>query len=120
MKDGVEEFEKRARAAFDDSVERIDAATRSRLTQARHAALAELDRRRPWAGAWRPAAALAGAAALAVVLWMRPGTPEQPVFAGSDVEDLELLTTGDDLDMLAEDVEFYVWAASTAAENGIG
>lgn len=124
MKNAMDDIEERARAVFDESLERIDGATRSRLTQARHAALAELERPRARLASWLPAAALAGAAVLAVVLWLQPGRPGQPsapVLAGSAVEDLELLTAGDDLDMLEEDVEFYAWAASTvAAGNGIG
>jgi len=114
----------RARAAFDASVNRLDAATQSRLTRARHAALAELERPRPRLGGWLPVAALAGAAIVAVALWLQPGAPGQPPeapglasFAG---EDLELLTAGDDLDMLDEDIEFYAWAASAASGNGIG
>ena len=123
MSDGTDEIEKRARAAFDASVDGIDAATRARLNQARQAALAELDRPRVWSGSWLPVAALAGAAVLAVALWLQPGLPETPavtVLAGSEVDDLELLTTGDDLDMLAEDVEFYAWAAGALDGNGIG
>jgi hypothetical protein len=43
-------FEQRAREVFDASVDGIDAATRSRLNQARQAATAELERSRrsPW------------------------------------------------------------------------
>jgi hypothetical protein len=116
------DIEARARELFDQSVERIDAPTQSRLTQARHAALAELERPAIHAGRRLPAGALAAATVLAVVLWAGPGTDvgPQPVLATAPAEDLELLTLGDDLDMLGEDAEFYVWAASTAAGNGAG
>ena len=116
------EIELRARQLFDDSVEQIDGPTRSRLTQARHAALAELDRPRARLGAWLPAGALAAAAVLAVALWTGPGPGVQPpsVLAAAPVDDFEILATGEDLDMLGEDAEFYAWAASAEAGNGIG
>ena len=40
-------LEERSRALFQDSVERIDMRTRSRLTRARHAALEAAERARP-------------------------------------------------------------------------
>ena len=48
----LEEFEARTRALLEESVTRVDARIRSRLNQARHAALAELARSQhaPW---WR-------------------------------------------------------------------
>lgn len=120
----IDRIGERARAAFDASVDGLDAATRSRLTQARHAALAELERPRPRLAGWLPAAALAASAVVAVGLWVQLGAPGQPP-EGSGVasfvgEDLELLTAGEDLDMLDEDIEFYAWAASGAGGNGVG
>jgi len=114
-----DDIENQARAAFDASVERIDAATRSRLTQARHAALAELKRPAGRLASWIPTAAVAAAAVLAVALWLGPGgsgvQPELPGLAVPVVEDLELISAGEDLDMLGEEPEFYAWAASVAA-----
>jgi hypothetical protein len=111
-----EYMESRARQLFDESVERLDGPTRSRLTQARYAALAELGRRRLPAGAWLPAGALAAAAVLAVALWSGPGAGvgPAPVFAAAPA-DIELLTVADDLDMLGEDAEFYAWAAGNSS-----
>ena len=37
----------------------------------------------------------------------------------TQAEDFELLTLGDDLDLLGEDVEFYAWAAAEDI-SGIG
>src|SRR6202167_6421150 len=55
-----ESFEERSRALFHDSVEGLDFALRSRLTQARNAAVdAASAGHRPWfsrIGAWTPAA----------------------------------------------------------------
>lgn len=122
MNGKTSDIEARARELFDQSVERIDAPTQSRLTQARHAALAELERPAVHARRWLPAGALAAAAVLAVALWTGPGTRvgPQPALATASAEDLELLAFGDDLNMLGEDAEFYAWAASTAAGNGTG
>ncbi len=122
VKANVDEIETRARELFDDSVERIDGATRSRLTQARHAALAELDRPRLGRGSWVPAGVLAAAAVLAVTLWTGTAPDEQllPALAVAPADDFEMLANGEDLDMLGEDVEFYAWAASADAGNAIG
>ena len=119
-KDHVQDIEGQARAAFDASVERIDAATRSRLTQARYAALAELERPGARLASRLPAAAMAAAAVLAVALWLGPrgaGQPELPGLAAQAVEDLELISAGADLDMLGEEPEFYAWAAGLVASG---
>ena len=112
----------KARSVFDQSVARIDGATRSRLTQARHAAVAELRRPAFRPASWLPAAAAAAAAVLAVMLWTQPGpgSVPAPVLAAAPVDDFEWITLGEDLDLLDEDVEFYAWAASAEAGNGQG
>ena len=112
------DVEARARELFDDSVERIDGATRSRLARARHAALAELERPGFRPGAWLPAGTLAVAVTLAVTLWIGPGPAVRapPAFAPAPAEAFELLAAGEDLDMLSEEAEFYAWA--TADRNG--
>lgn len=75
----MSDFENRARATLEASVAHLDARVRSRLTQARHAALDELGRRAPRHLWWRtlaPAAALGVAAVVATVLWsQRAGGP---------------------------------------------
>ncbi len=68
-------FEERSLALFNDSVESLDMRLRSRLTQARHAALAAAVRR-PWflrIGVLTPAAGVTAAALLGAVLWF--GSP---------------------------------------------
>src|SRR3984957_11450595 len=71
-----ESFEERSRALFQDSVEGLDYALRSRLTQARNAAIeAAAAKRRPWftrLGVLAPAGVTA-AAVLGTVLWL--GSP---------------------------------------------
>ncbi len=100
---------------------------RSRLNQARHAALVEAGERR---GAWRqslpgrriwlPAAgALAAVALLAQVLGPRPAAPPPPFAAGAGVvmraQDMTLLTDRDGLALVeGGDGQFYEWAAAQA------
>jgi hypothetical protein len=132
------DFEARAKRAFDDSVAGIDAATRSRLTQARYRALKELDpaRRSPWwlalgakswASKWLPAGALAAAALAAVLLvWRGPLTPDARL-EGPPLADLDILLGDEPLEMLDEDLEFYAWleeqpewTAPPTAGDGVG
>jgi hypothetical protein len=100
-------LERKARALFEDSVERLDARTRSRLTQARNRALDEVKKgvvQRRWI--WAPAGgfALAAVVAVGVVLWSGRSTPPAP----AALEDLEIVADSENLDLL-QDVEFYAW-----------
>jgi hypothetical protein len=128
--EGLEPFEERTRALFHDSVESVDFAMRSRLTQARHAAVeaAAATRRRPWfsrLGFLTPAAGVTAAAVLGVFLWV--GSPlghhAATVADGQpNLEDLEIVASsdggsGDTMDMLQDDIEFYDWA-DKAANSG--
>ncbi len=118
------EFERNARTVLEASVQRIDARTRSRLNQARHAALEAAQARRPVS--WRrltlmPAAGAAAAAVLMVVMfWHRHPGAELPVvdpqrFA---VEDVDLLADSEGLELMeGGDGQFYEWAA-TQGDNG--
>lgn len=118
-----ERFTERAKRLFDDSVDRIDAATLSRLNRGRQRALAELGADGPARGHWMrwvPATGVA-AAALVTVMMMNarpPDVVQEPVSA-SDFE--MLLDDGDELDML-EDLEFYSWLdlAGPAAGDDVG
>jgi anti-sigma-K factor RskA len=111
------EFERNARVVLEQSLSRIDARTRSRLNQARHAALeAAGTRRRAW---WRgltlmPTAGAAAAALLvAVVLWHRQPGGEPAVLEAQHVEDMELLADGEALELLdGWDGPFYEWATA--------
>jgi negative regulator of sigma E activity len=105
------DFEKRTQEVLEESVGRLDGRTRSRLTQARHAALAQLEQpARHWWRSYVPAGAVAAVAVLAVVMWTNPVT--QPPTAGP-VDDMELLADSDAPDFVddGEDLEFYEWAA---------
>lgn len=106
-------FEERSRELFEDSVDRLDARTRSRLNQARQRALEELKKgsnRRYWLGA--PLGALAAAAVVAVVLVRGGG---EPALTGRDstnfrFDDFDIVADTDNFEML-RDVEFYSWLA---------
>jgi hypothetical protein len=110
--DGDRAFERRAQELFDASVAGLDAATRSRLNQARHRALAAAGpvRHNGW-WTWAPSGAIVAALlAIGVVLW-QPGadlTAEGGLRAAS-IADLEVLLGEEDLEMLDEEIEFYAW-----------
>lgn len=107
------EFEKRTQEVLEESAGRLDGRTRSRLTQARHAALAQLENpARNWWRSYVPAGAAAAVAVLAVVMWLGPAD-RLPVAGASPVEDMELLADADAPDFVddGEDLEFYEWAA---------
>jgi hypothetical protein len=114
-------IERHSRAAFDASVDAQDAATRSRLSRARAAALDELKRRRfGGATAWLPVGA-AAAALFAALLWQREdaGDARSAPAAGVAFDDLEIVAGGEDFDMLREDEDFLAWAAAQPPD-GVG
>jgi hypothetical protein len=122
-------LEERSRELFQDSVAGLDMGTRSRLTQARHAALAAAAsaHRRPWLlrmPVWASAAGVTCAAVLGVVLWFGgPLNPHGQISAAdtqSKFEDLDIIaasdeSSGDAMDMLQDDLDFYAWADKTAS-----
>jgi hypothetical protein len=116
-------FERNTKRVFDESVAGLDAATRSRLTRARHRALEELKSKRSYG--WRftlvPAGTLA-AAALVALLVIQTGPPEPP--PADSLGDLEILLAEEDLEMLDEDLDFYGWLEEQPefanAGDGIG
>jgi hypothetical protein len=115
-------FEEQTRAVLTESVTRIDGRIRSRLNQARHAAIAEVAQpvRRPRFFLMPAAGAVAAAVLVAMVLWQHPREAALPVSDGGQVvaEDLDLLADSDGLDMLQEsDGAFYEWAAAQADAN---
>lgn len=125
-KEAVTEFERNARVVLEESVRRIDAGTRSRLNQARHAALAAAARRRGFWGSFTlmPAAgAVAAAVLVAVVLWQHEPRVTAPLVPGeaqrAAVEDMDLLTDNDSIDLMEGwDGSFYEWAAAQSEAGG--
>lgn len=110
-----ERFAGQAKEMFDDSVERLDAATLSELNRRRQAALAEVssgNRRVLW-GRWLPAAGVTAAAVAAVVMMQSPAVIEPPV---DEAADFEILLSEDKLEMI-EELEFYAWLELVAEES---
>jgi len=107
---GDSKFERRTKRAFDDSVAALDAATRSKLTQARYRALEEQTsaRDRGFRSSLLPAGTVAATALVAfLVVWQ--ATPPAPVPQAAALGDLEILLGEEDLQMLDEEIEFYGW-----------
>ena len=122
-------FAEKARKLFDESVEDLDAQTRSRLNRGRQAAIEELTTGKPvhnifhsfaintaidelatgkpvWVQ-WVPAAGVAAAAVFAVVLWTG-NQPADELTPPATASDFEILLTEESFEML-EDLEFYSW-----------
>lgn len=120
----------RSRALFHDSVDGMDYATRSRLTRARHAALeaAAAGRTRPrlqQMSLWKPALGVAAAAVLGVALWNGPLSGTLSAHHGTtndspnNLEDLDIVAasdpgSGDAIEMLQDDLDFYDFAQKAA------
>jgi hypothetical protein len=121
---GQRALEERSRTLFHVSVENLDMRTRSRLNQARQAALAAVasERRRPWfvrMPVLTSAGGFAAAAVLGAALWFGNPVGQHIAPAESTFEDLDLVAStdegaGDAVDMLQDDIDFYDWADKTA------
>jgi hypothetical protein len=119
------DFERLSRQALEESVLRIDGRVRSRLNQARQAAVeAASTRRRPFFSRYLTLVPTAGAAAAAVlvtmVLWHR-GPELSTVEKSAEPVDLELLADGEALDLVQDgdgSGSFYEWAADQTEAAG--
>ena len=118
MKETEDEFRKEARAAFDASVDGLDAATLSKLNRSRQRALEELGRsRRAWS-TWAPATGVAAAVTIAVIMAQSPRVTDSPDLPEA-VADMEILLSEDSIEML-EELEFYSWLDSVELEGEVG
>ena len=124
---GQSPFEEHSRKLFQESVDAMDMRLRSRLTQARHAALdaAAAAKRRPWLfriGTWSPAAGVTAAALLGAVLWVAFPVGNHGLTAADSqpsLEDLDIVASteegaGDALEMLQNDLDFYDFSDKAA------
>ena len=111
MSSSNDETNVKAKALFDDSVERLDAATLSRLNQSRHAALEQLHSGRTM-GAWGRWVPITGVAAAALITVMVVRGPQPEDLPTASVTDFEILLDGESLEML-EELEFYSWLETT-------
>lgn len=111
-------FEQQAKATFDESVDKLDAATLSRLNRSRHKALAELQRPRHQWTHWMPATGVAAAVLVAVMMLQSP-TAVDDFPAAANVTDMEILLGEDSIEML-EDLEFYSWIDTANMDSDVG
>jgi hypothetical protein len=120
------EFERRTRSLLLESADHLPGALRSRLTQARYAALEAHGgasapvRTRGWMGAGAAAAAVLVAL---LVLVPHHGSAPTTALAGGSVDDLELLAESDAVPLSEDqdvDYDFYEWAVNEADANTEG
>ncbi len=117
------ELEERSRALFRGSVDGLDMAMRSKLTRARYAALeaAGATGRRVWFARipiWTSAAGVTAAAVLGLALWFATPAGHHGMMSADNqvnLEDLDIVASsdensGDAMEMLQDDIEFYDWA----------
>lgn len=107
-----EKFVGQAKSLFDSSVAGLDAASLSRLNQARHAALDSAHgraRSTVMLSRWVP---LTGVAAAALLVTMVMRAPEIASLPADSVADFEILLEGENFEMY-EDLEFYSWLEPT-------
>ena len=127
------DFERRSREVLEESVLRIDGRVRSRLNQARQAAVeAATARRRPLFSRLLTLVPTAGAAAaalmVAVVFWHGGYGGHQPELPPTDgtaqAQDLDLLADSDGLNLVEEGGDgsgsFYEWAAEQTQTEATG
>ena len=114
MNDSNDPLEIRAKKAFDQSVDGLDAATLSKLNQGRHRALAQGQRPdRRWLR-WMPVTGAAAVVLLAVGLLRGPGDVD--MIAAPQTSDLEIILGEESIEMF-EDLEFYSWLDSVELEG---
>lgn len=119
MTDRDDRLAEHAKRLFDESVERLDARTLSRLNRGRHAALAQLGdgKNRMFRTRWLPVSGIAAAAVVAAIVMRGPDAGDV-VLDPATAADFEMLLDEQALEML-EELEFYRWLeASDLEANG--
>jgi len=116
MKQSDEDFGRQAKEAFDASVDKLDAATLSKLNRGRQAALAELGKPAAQWSRWMPATGVAAAVLVAVMVLQSPAPVNE---IPTSVTDMEILLGEDSIEML-EELEFYSWIDVADLEGDVG
>ena len=117
MKKSDEHLAQEAKALFDASVDELDGATLSTLNQGRHRALEEAHSPRGEWLRWVPAAGIATAVLVAVMVTL-PGPSDVEVMPAA-MADMEILLGEDSIEML-EELEFYSWLDMAAEGDDVG
>ncbi len=119
---GNSEIEQRTRVLLIESTAALSGAVRSRLTQARHAALdARAHGTRYRLQRWLPAGALAAGALALLVVYLPPHSHPVPTTAAinGSIDDIDLLTSDVPLSTDQDvDYSFYEWAVDAADNSG--
>jgi hypothetical protein len=117
------DFEQRSRELLQQSAEQLDGTTRSRLTQARHAALDAIkQRQRKGMGGYWLLPATGAAAAVVAVLFVQQPAPEQVAITTPTsspvavIDAMDIVTAEDSLEFY-RDVDFYAWLDSVIDEE---
>ena len=120
MKKTDEQLAQKAKEAFDQSVDGLDAATLSRLNRSRHAALAAVKSSPiPSGQSWlRWASATGVTAAVLLLLFSQQGPGNVEVITAPAL-DLEILLSEESIEML-EELEFYSWLDAGELEGDLG
>jgi hypothetical protein len=117
------DFERRAQTLLREGANQLDGATRSRLTQARAAAMAQRESRSGWLNlrTLAPVGAVAAGLLIAVLFLGQPGSRQVNPAGGSALDDLDLLADADAYELGQEsDLEFVEWAAAEAQQEPVG
>lgn len=101
-----DKFEQKLTQALDQSVDNLDELTCAQLAAARKRAIAKTSAK--WYWSLPTGLATAATTVLVVTLWMTSPGDQLP---DTPMDDLELLTTTDALELL-EELEFYQWLES--------
>lgn len=104
---GQQDFLQRIKATLDAQEARLDTDTVRELRLARHRALATLHKPRRF---WQPVALAGLMAMIVVVVVSLQHSPVRPPKTGTAMENMALLSSGDDFD-LYENLDFYQWLA---------
>ena len=113
MNESDDKLAREAKALFDESVDKLDAATLSTLNRGRHAALDVSGKGRSAWLRWAPALGVTAAIAIAVIV----AAPRRDVLGAVPAGDIDILLGEESIEML-EDLEFYAWMELQDGEVG--
>ena len=103
-KDDKDKLVEHIQSELEDSLHNIDAATQSKITQARHRAL-EQKPNISWSNNWLPAGVAATVCVLVLMFSLYPQMNEGEL---APLDEFELISNIDELEIL-EELEFYEW-----------